>query len=558
MMNETGSVMKTSLSDLDKTVKIIEKQEEAASVVKVAAYCRVSKDVESQQQSLATQMEAYERVIKGHPGWVLAGIYTDKGISGTSVKNRKAFLQMIEDAKAGKIQYILAKSISRFARNTVDVLAYIRELKSYGVSVFFEKEKIDTGNTISEFVLSIYAASAQEEIISLSNNMKMGRRMRYSEGIVPWTHIYGLRCAEDGSWVIEENEARIVRRIFNEYIEGKSVQEIQRGLDSEGIPSIGGQANWSQTTINLMLKNEKYAGDLRMQKTYVVDPITQVKVKNRDGKLKQYYKENHHPGIVSKEVYHMATMISAMQDHHNGVLSYPYYGFLKCPICGANMVRFHVPRDACTYAWTCSGQATDKGTTRKDRSSCPPYFFIEKYILQALWEAVAMLDIGQLTDITKNRNQEKACAAESLLRLKEIPLEQKAHLRYKDLYETVDTISFPQWTVMKVNWKYGMKSTVQIDYEKVSDFPYLEIQVIRNPMKKSNNVEYLVNGKPMNCFRPDVQVKTIQTTRNEVLDLMIIEPKEYEAKVLKVYDSRCRRRKERKESRRAVHEPTDC
>ena len=188
-----GTVEMKSLSALDQNVKIIEQNPDEEVVIKVAAYCRISKDVESQHQSLATQIEAYQRVISEHPGWVLAGIYADKGISGTTVKKRKEFLRMIEDAKAGKIQYILAKSISRFARNTVDVLAYVRELKSYGVSVYFEKEKIDTGNAVSEFVLSIYAASAQEEIISLSNNMKMGRRMRYAEGVMQWTHLYGLR-----------------------------------------------------------------------------------------------------------------------------------------------------------------------------------------------------------------------------------------------------------------------------------------------------------------------------------------------------------------------------
>ena len=130
-------------------VRVIEKKQEESREIKVAAYCRVSTDLEIQQQSLDVQIAAYNRVIREHPGWVLAGIYADKGISGTSVKHREEFLRMIEDAKAGKIQYILAKSISRFSRNTVDALAYVRELKSYGVSVFFEKEKLDTGNAIS-------------------------------------------------------------------------------------------------------------------------------------------------------------------------------------------------------------------------------------------------------------------------------------------------------------------------------------------------------------------------------------------------------------------------
>ena len=152
MMSERGMGRGAALAP---DVRVIEKKQETSHEIKVAAYCRVSTDLEIQQQSLDVQIAAYNRVIREHPGWVLAGIYADKGISGTSVKHREEFLRMIEDAKAGKIQYILAKSISRFSRNTVDALAYVRELKSYGVSVFFEKEKLDTGNAISEFVLSI-------------------------------------------------------------------------------------------------------------------------------------------------------------------------------------------------------------------------------------------------------------------------------------------------------------------------------------------------------------------------------------------------------------------
>ncbi len=536
-----GTVEMKSLSALDQNVKIIEQNPDEEVVIKVAAYCRISKDVESQHQSLATQIEAYQRVISEHPGWVLAGIYADKGISGTTVKKRKEFLRMIEDAKAGKIQYILAKSISRFARNTVDVLAYVRELKSYGVSVYFEKEKIDTGNAVSEFVLSIYAASAQEEIISLSNNMKMGRRMRYAEGVMQWTHLYGLRCAKDGSWVIEESEAQVIRRIFNDYINGKTTPVIERELMAEGIPSVGGQAKWYQSSISEILKNEKYAGDLRMQKTYTEDPITHVKRFNRDGKLKQYYKEDHHPAIVSKDVYRMATMTAALRDRTKGVQMYPFYGFLKCPICGAEMVRFHVPRDTTTYAWTCPGQTTEKGTTRKDRSSCPPFFIVENYVHQGFREAAAALDRGQLTEITKGRNQKKADAAAALLRLKDNMPVRKQDLLYKDLYETVESIVFPQWTVMKINWKCGLKSTVQIEYKRVGDYPCTEIQMVTLTKRKKTYEKYLANEEPVDAL----QARSILKTQKEVLSLIILEPNDYQAIVPSVYDSRCLRRKEK-------------
>ena len=556
-MSEAGYNIKTNISTLDSNVRVLEQQQDIASVIKVAAYCRVSTVEESQQQSLDTQIEAYERVIKEHPGWVLAGIYVDKGISGTSVKNRKEFLRMIADAKSGKIQYILAKSISRFARNTVDVLAYVRELKSYGVSVLFEKEKIDTGDAISEFVLSVYAASAQEEIVSLSNNMRMGRRMRYAEGIIQWTHLYGLRCSKDGSWVIDEEEAKVIRRIFYDYVSGKSTPQLEKELEAEGVPSMGGQAKWYQSSISEILRNEKYAGDLLMQKTYTVDPITHERRWNRNGELKQYYKENHHPAIVPKEIFQMTQLIAALRNTSRGVSLYPFYGFLKCPICGANMVRFNTPRDPRSYAWTCAGKATDKGTTRKDRSSCPPFYFLEEYVYQALWEALETLDREQLTAISNGRNKDKADAAAALLRLKDSASEKKPRLEYKDLYDTVEAIDYPQWTVMKVSWKCGLKSTVEIRYKQTSDYPCVEVQSINHMTKNGTSIEYLANGKPMPDRRPDEQAKAIRTIQKELQELIITEPEPNDINVLKVRDGRCIRKKKAKAKEGAQHESTD-
>ena len=199
-------------------VRVIEKAKDKHSIIRVAAYCRVSTDLEMQQTSLDTQIA----ISKDHNGKACVDLSPEsmqiRESSGTSVKHREEFKRMVADAREGKIDYIIAKSISRFARNTVDTLAYVRELKSYGVSVFFEKEKLDTGNAVSEFLLSIFAAAAQEEIISLSNNMKVGRRMRYAAGIAPWVPLYGFRKGENGEHLIDENEAAIVRRVFREYI----------------------------------------------------------------------------------------------------------------------------------------------------------------------------------------------------------------------------------------------------------------------------------------------------------------------------------------------------
>ncbi len=220
-----------SLSPSSSGVHVIENAASLNNSILVGAYCRVSTNLDVQKASLETQMAAYEKIIRDHPGWVLAGIYADKGLSGTSVNHRTEFQRMIADAKAGKINYILVKSISRFSRNTVDLLQYVRDLKKIGVFVYFEKERIDTGKTDSEFMVSIFAAAAQEEIISLSNNMKVGRRMRFAKGETQWTHIYGY----NRGWEIVPEEAEVIRRIYDMYLSGSGLPEICDALSKDRI-----------------------------------------------------------------------------------------------------------------------------------------------------------------------------------------------------------------------------------------------------------------------------------------------------------------------------------
>lgn len=525
-------------------VRVIKGTNAGPTTIKVAAYCRVSTDMEIQQRSLDIQIEAFNKVIREHPGWELAGIYADKGISGTSVRHREEFKRMIEDAKAGKIQYILAKSISRFARNTVDVLTYVRELKEYGVSVFFEKEKLDTGNATSEFLLSIYAANAQEEIISLSNNMKTARRMRSAAGIAQWTHLYGYRCAEDGSWIIEESEAEIVRRIFREYLEGRSLPEICSGLTQEGIQTPNGKQVWTPTAMSQMLHNERYIGDIRMQKSYISDPISHVRVDNRDAKLNQYYKEDHHPAIVPKNDFRMVQTIMTMKDQTRGMWQYPYYGILKCPICGANMVRFNVPRKNNLFAWTCGGKESVGGNLRKNRTACPPYFFVEKYINEGYWKAMMALDKDQLKVIANGGKTEKAEAAREILRLLPDSEQNYPQIEYRSLCMTVKKIQFPQWDTMKISWKCGMVSVARMEYQKVGDHPYptIEKKVIEHVTKVARFMKetFIVNGKPLIDACPNAQVRGIRKTQNTVMNLEILEPKPYEPAVPYVHGYRYR------------------
>lgn len=530
------------VAGLAEGVRIIQGIDEGPHEIKVAAYCRVSTDMEIQQYSLDIQIEAFSKIIREHPGWELTGIYADKGISGTQVLHREEFLRMIEDAKAGKIQYILAKSISRFARNTVDVLTYVRELREYGVSVYFEKEKLDTGTAQSELLLSILAANAQEEIVSLSNNLKVGRRMRAAAGIAQWTRLFGYRRTEEGEWVIEESEAEIVRRIFREYVEGSSLTEICKRLENDGIRTINGKTQWTPTAMAAMLHNERYIGDVRMQKSYIIDPIKHVRVNNRDAKLKQYYKENNHPAIVSREMFQMAQTIMAMKDLTRGTFQYPFYGTLKCPICGANLVRFNIPRSNHVFGWTCGGQASPNGNLRKDRSSCPPFYFIEEYIQKGFWEAMMKLDRGRLQEFAKGRTSEKSKAAKRILKLMSDGSEPFPRVEYITLFNTVKKITFPQWDVMKVYWKCGLICEVELNITKVADLPYptIEKKAVEHITKAKSYVAetYVINGKPLLWPVPGRQVASIRCAQEAVMNLVILEPKVYEADVPYVFGYR--------------------
>ena len=368
---------KNTMPSLTNEVVMIESSAPEKKIIRVGAYCRVSTNLETQRKSMDTQMAAYERIIQAHPGWELVDIYADQGISGTSVRSRTEFLRMMEDARTGKLDYLLVKSISRFSRNTVDLLSFVRELSDLGVRVFFEKERIDTGELASEFLLSVFAAAAQEEIISLSNNLKVGIRMRYARGEQHWSNVYGYRKG----WVIEQSEADVIRYIFDRYLNGSTLVEIRRELNKRDW-SEQNKAQWSATTLSNVLHNEKYAGDLRMQKTFIDDPLTSHEAKNRSSIIPQYYVRDHHQAIVSHEVFDTVQEILTMRDPSRGVKQYPFYGLLKCPYCGMNMVRFK--RNKSAY-WTCGGQGD--AIIREERTKCIPYAVREDALVQALASA---------------------------------------------------------------------------------------------------------------------------------------------------------------------------
>lgn len=271
---------------------------------RAAAYARISTDHEDQLTSYAAQIEHYTYYIKERADLEFAGIYTDEGITGTSMTHRKGFKRMIADALAGKIDLIITKSVSRFARNTVDLLSTIRLLKEHGVEVFFEKENIHTFDCRGELLLSIMASIAQEESRSISENCKWGQRRRFAEGkvTVPFKRFLGYDRGEDGNLVINDEQAAIVRRIYEMFMQGSTPYAIAKALSADGIPTPGGKAVWSRNVVKSILTNEKYKGDALLQKVYTVDYLTKRKKKNT-GEVTRYYVEGGHEPIIPPKLF---------------------------------------------------------------------------------------------------------------------------------------------------------------------------------------------------------------------------------------------------------------
>ena len=279
-------------------------KDEEKPKLRVAAYCRVSTDSEEQATSYETQIEHYTAYIQGHPDWVLAGIFADDGISGTNTKKREEFNRMIDECMAGNIDMIITKSISRFARNTLDCLKYIRQLKDKNIPVYFEKENINTMDSKGEVMLTIMASLAQQESQSLSQNVKLGLQYRYQQGEIQvnCARFLGYTKDDNKRLVVVPEEAEIVKRIYREYLEGASMLKIARGLEADGILNGAGNERWHTSNINNILRNEKYIGDALLQKTYTVDFLTKKRVKN-NGIVPQYYVENSHEAIIPREIF---------------------------------------------------------------------------------------------------------------------------------------------------------------------------------------------------------------------------------------------------------------
>lgn len=335
-------------------------------ILRVAAYCRVSSDSEDQQHSFGVQTEYYTKLIGENPLWTLADIYADEGITGTSMKKRDEFNRMIADCKRGKIDRILTKSVSRFARNTVDCLETVRMLSGLGISVLFEKEQIDTATMSSEVLLGFMSTQAQDESTSISGNMRWSYEKRMKSGnFLGYQAPYGYNFV-DKKLYINEEEAAVVRRIFQMFLSGSSTRDIVAALESEGIPHLRKQLHWDRCLVRYILHNERYTGDALLQKTFTTETLPHRIVKNK-GERAKYYVENSHDAIISREEFQQVQMLLGKRTNASTQMKHGLSGLVFCPSCGHPLRRIAVKEK---HFWICryAGEDACNSNLRIDES----------------------------------------------------------------------------------------------------------------------------------------------------------------------------------------------
>ena len=358
--------------------------------MKVAAYCRVSTELDDQQNSLKNQQEYFASFIqkKEEENWKFAGIYADEGISGTSVKKREAFQQMMEDAKTGKIDLILTKEVSRFARNTVDTLIAVRTLRTFGVGVFFILDHIDTRENDGEIRLTLMASMAQEESRKISQRVKWGQKRQMERGIVFGRRLFGYEL-DHGVLSVCEAEAEVVQRIYRNYVkEKKKTGEIARELNAEGY--LTARKNpWTDLAVSRILKNEKYVGDLVQKKTYTADYLTHAKRKN-DGAEEFVIQKDHHPAIISRQLFleaqaRLSEKKRAPEEMEKYRNRYWCSGKVRCGCCGSTCVsRVRRRKDgSISQSWLCANVAR----YGRKRSGCAGKRVADPVLYQGFLEA---------------------------------------------------------------------------------------------------------------------------------------------------------------------------
>ena len=453
---------------------------------KVAGYARVSTDMEEQQSSYQAQVDYYTRYITSHPNWILTGIYTDEGISGTSTKGREGFKTMIKDALAGKIDLIITKSVSRFARNTVDTLTHVRQLKEAGVEVYFEKENIWTLDAKGELLITIMSSLAQEESRSISENVTWGHRKRFADGkvMMSYSQFLGYTKGDNGQPIIDEDEAKIIRSIYLMCLEGMNPTAIARTLTTQGILTPRGKKTWTATTVRSILTNEKYKGDALLQKTFTTDFLTK-KTKTNEGEVPQYYVTGSHPAIINEDIWAQA---QHQLTQHKAPTSKNIFGTkLICSICGKPYGRkiWHSTDAYKKAIWQCNYKY-------KTNHPTPMPHLSEADIKHAYTKAVK----HYLQDKTELKKRIYSLITDTLntssLEARKEKLETKLEKLYQEI-ETLITTNATSTNQAEADYQNRYEK-LNTDYEKTqADLTHLEKRIETQQHKAAMLKNYLEN-----------------------------------------------------------------
>ncbi len=422
--------------------------------LRVAAYCRVSTDSDEQAGSYEVQVEHYTDYISRNKEWELAGIYADDGISGTNTKKREKFNEMIDDCMEGKIDLVITKSISRFARNTLDCLKYVRKLKDKNIPIIFEKENINTMEASGELLLTIMASLAQQESQSLSQNVKLGLQFRYQSGQVQVNteHFLGYTKDENGNLIIEPEEAKIVRRIYYEFLNGASLRDIAQSLEKDGIKTGGKKDKWHLSTVRGILKNEKYIGDALLQKTITTDFIEKTRIKN-DGSYPQYYVTGSQEAIIPRDLFmqvqeelaRRANMVSGENKAKRVYSSkYALSSICTCSKCGDIYRRTVWKYKGEKYAvWRCCSRllngpkACDMPTIYETELQNATIYAINKVVSSS--SSMKEILLNNIKEALSNDNSEELKEINDKLQLKQKELLKQAQTK-KDYGKIIDEV----------------------------------------------------------------------------------------------------------------------
>ena len=448
---------------------------------KVCAYCRVSTAEEEQLESFDHQVSIYADKILSNPDWEFAGIYADSGISGTT-QERPEFQRMITDAEKHRIDIVLCKSISRFARNLLLTVQTVQHFKDLGVRVIFEKENIDTMDPKSDLLFNLMAAFAQEESRNISERVKAGIHMGYKQGKVSWTPVYGYEKVDDSPYQVKEDDAVVVRRIFDEYEKGKSVTDIAKLLNAEGVLSPKGN-KWIGGTIKGILKNPVYVGDILTNKTYIESHLTH-KCRTNYGEVEQICIADHHEAIIDRKQFDGVQTMFKMRAENE----YPYQNYLVCPCCGRKLKKMTGEFGIRGSMWGCA----------KD------VFLIPGMKLDdAVLRAYAALDLDGVTDeVTRKVKAEN---------------QEMMKPEYWWIDSMVESIIFGNHNTrddqtLTVNWICGKKTTVETKIGPMSRRRrlYREHSERRRPVRGEKKVTTIPSVTGVTTLRtPKVQHITV-------------------------------------------------